>query len=188
MLMKKSSIALFALFFLLLPSRAFAYHIRAGGYVAGQTPIGEANNYFAEAFGGGICGEFGFSETFGELIRLQYSGIVPKDSALKSAWQLSQYICIWYSIPFSDTGISFTPSVELGLMFQGAKTIEGYGELPQKAYTDFTFQFCPAFRYKSEKILNNKLEIEASPALTFILQKTGGLAFFGIRLGALYVF
>lgn len=175
------------LLFLLMPANTFGYSIRTGAYLTNQSPIGEAFDYFTNAFGGGIAAEFDNTRYFGESLRIQGAGLMPKDECLESAWQFSQYIGIWYLIPFEQSGFAFQPSVELGLMFQGAKTKEGYGTLPQKAYTDFSFQFSPSFRYKNENILSNKLEIEMTPTFTLIVQKTGGLAFLGLRIGALYI-
>ena len=172
---------------LLLPGSLFGFNLRAGFYGSTQFPIGEASTYFKNASGTGLAVEFGFLENFGQSMHFQWAGIIPKNDKILSAWQLVGLLGLWYNLPLGNAGFSVQPSIEAGLMYQGAKIQDGYGELPQRAYTDFILQICPSFRYKNEKMLNNHLEIELSPIWSIVPQNSGGLVFAGARLGILYV-
>lgn len=178
-------ILIFGLFF--FTSSLFAFNLRAGFYGASQFPIGEASSYFKNATGTGISEEFGFTESFGQSARLQFSRVFPRDEKILSAWQFAGFLGAWYHLPIGKAGFAFQPSIEAGLMYQGAKIQDGYGELPQRAYTDFVLQLIPSFRYKSEKLLSNHLEIELSPLWSIVPQSSGGLVFAGARLGIIYV-
>ena len=173
--------------FLFLPCCLFGFNLRAGFYGTSQFPIGEASTYFKNASGTGLAVEFGFLENFGQSMHFQWAGIIPKNDKILSAWQLVGLLGLWYNLPLGNAGFSVQPSIEAGLMYQGAKIQDGYGELPQRAYTDFVLQICPSFRYKNEKMLNNHLEIELSPIWSIVPQNSGGLVFAGARLGILYV-
>ena len=172
----------FSVFLFLQSNNAFGYTLCTGAYVVNQSPIGEASEYLINAFGGGLVAEFDITKNFAQTIRIQYAGVIPKIETIKSAWQFSQFLGLRYLYTFGESGFSFVPGIEVGLMFQGAKTKDEYGKLPKNAYTDFTVQFSPSFRYRHEKVLKGLLEFEASPVYTLVPQKTGGLAFFGIRI------
>lgn len=176
------------LFFVFSSVNLFARHIGTGVYGISKVPIGDAADYFADALGGGLSFEFSLSEMFGETLRMEYCPIVPKNETITSAWQFTQFLGFWVSVPFSETGFWFKPEVELGLIFQGASLDAEYGELPKKAYVDFLFQFSPSFRFKTERLLDERLEFEWSPIFSFVTQKKGGLAFLGVRLGLQYIF
>lgn len=176
-----------ALAFFMLPCSLCGFNLRAGFYGTSQFPIGEASNYFINASGTGLVADFGFFENFGQTLRLQWANVIPKNDKIISAWQLVGLMGLWYAVPFGDSGFSFEPSIEAGLMYQGAKIQDGYGELPKRAYTDFVLQLCPSFRYKIEKLFNNHLQIELSPTWSIIPQSSGGLVFAGARLGFLYI-
>lgn len=180
--------SLLFLFFSFSSVNLFARHIGTGIYGISKVPIGNAADYFTDALGGGLSFEFSLSEMFGETLRMEYCPIIPKNDTIIQAWQFTQFLGLWYSMPFSQTGFSFKPEIELGLIFQGARLDAEYGELPQKAYVDFIFQFSPSLRFKNKKLLNERLELEWSPIFSFVTQKRGGLAFLGVRLGVQYIF
>ena len=173
--------------FFLTPS-VFAQHARTGVYGITQFPIGDAADYFLNASGGGACAEFGFRQNFGQSIRVHYSSVIPQDERILSAWQFTSLLGLWFNKPLGNAGFAFQPSVEMGILYQGAKIKEGYGQMPLRAYVDFEMQLCPSFRFKNPKFLNNSLEIELSPTFCLIPQKTESFLFVGGRLGLIYVF
>ena len=179
-------ILIFGLFF--LSSSLFAFNLRTGFYGTSQFPIGEASNYFKNAAGPGLAVEFGFIDNFGQSLRLQWESVIPKNDKIINAWQLSQLLGLWYSIPIGASGFAAQPSIEIGLMYQGAKIQDGYGTLPKRAYLDCVIQLCPSFRFKHPKMLSNCIELELSPLWSIIPQKSQGLVFAGARLGIFYVF
>ncbi len=182
----KKWLLIFSLFF--IPFFVFSQSARTGVYGISQFPVGESSEYFVNASGGGISAEFGFSEKFGESVHIQYLSVFPKNKIIISSWQLTSLIGIWYNVSIGESGFSFQPCVEAGLIYQGSKTKEEYGKLSQRAFTDFIFQMCPSFRFKHEKFLNNHIEVELSPVWSIIPQQSGGLSFIGARLGLMYVF
>ena len=182
----KKVIIIFILFF--MPHNFFAQSVRTGGYGITQFPIGEAANYFLNAFGGGVSLEFGFSEKFGESLHIQYMSVVPNNDRILSSWQLTTFIGIWYNIPLTTFGVFIQPAIDIGLIYEGSEIKQGYGVLSQRAFADLELQFCPSLRFKHEKLLNNHIEIELTPMLSLIPQQVIGLSFIGLRLGVLYVF
>lgn len=189
MCINKSYKRFFILFILFIfATKVFSHQIKTGIYGLSQFPIAEAADYFINSSGGGINAEMCFSNHIGGTIRVQYSNVIPKGDRIISAWQLTELLGILYEIPLGSNGFSFQPAIEFGLMYQGAKTNDGYGKLSHRAYTDFIFQICPSFRYKNEKLLNKHIEIELSPLWTLIPEKTIGMSFIGARLGITYIF
>ena len=178
------------LFFLLIlffiPCKTFSQNVRTGIYGVSQFPLGNASEYFLNASGGGLGAEFGFSDKFGESVRIQYSTVIPKNEIIKSSWQFTFLIGIWYGVSIGETGFSFQPCIDAGIMYLGSTTKEGYGKLSQRAYPTFIFQVCPSFRFKHEKFLARRLEIELSPVWSLVPQQTGGISFIGARLGLMY--
>lgn len=176
----------FLLIYFFISYKAFSQNVRTGIYGVSQFPLGEASEYFLNASGGGLGAEFGFSDKFGDSVRVQYSAVIPKNEIIESSWQLTFLIGVWYGIPIGETGFSFQPCIDAGIMYQGSKIREGYGELSQRAYPTFIFQLCPSFRFKHEKFLARHMEIELSPVWSLVPQQTGGLSFVGARLGLMY--
>ncbi len=172
---------------LFLCSFAFSQHLRAGVYGLEQVPIGKSSNFFRNSAGVGLSAELGFSDKFGESVRFQYANIIPNDDRIQSSWQFAALLGVWYNAAFGESGFSFQPSIEFGIIFEGTKNKEDYGTLDQRAYTDFLFQLCPSFRYKNEAFLNNHIEIEFTPVWSIIPQKVTSLCFIGVRLGIIYV-
>lgn len=180
-------ILLSIILFFVTPS-VFAQHVRTGVYGISQIPVGDAASYFLNASGGGVSAEFSFFQNFGQSIRVHYSSVIPKDERILSAWQFTSLLGLWFYKPLGNAGFAFQPSVEMGILYQGAEIKEGYGKMPLRAYVDFEMQLCPSFRFKNPKFLNNSLEIELSPTFCLIPQKTESFLFVGGRLGLIYVF
>lgn len=178
---------LFLIFFLMGPYRLTADSIKAGVYAESLFPIGDLSEYFINASGGGICLEIPLYENFGASARFQYHAIIPNSSKIQSAWQMSELIGVWYNKPLVN-GFAIQPSIEFGLVYQGAKLAEEFGELPEENYTDFAIHMSPSFRYRSDFLLKNRLEVELSPVCTIMPQSNQITAFLGIRLGLLYLF
>lgn len=176
----------FLLILFFISYNAFSQNARTGVYGVSQFPLGEASEYFLNASGGGLGAEFGFSDKFGESVRVQYSTVIPKNKIIKSSWELTFLIGFWYEVTIGETGFSFQPCIDAGIMYQGSTTKEGYGKLSQRAYPTFIFQVCPSFRFKHEKFLARHMEIELSPVLSLVPQQTGALSFVGTRLGLMY--
>lgn len=180
--------SLFLLFFFCFPKNTYAHQLRTGLYGITLFSVGEAAGLLLNSSGGGVCAEFGITDNLGVSIGAHYAAVIPKDEHIISVWQSEQLIGCYYEIFFGNSGFSFKPTVEIGVVEQGANVSKDYGSLSQNTFVDFAMQLGSAFCFQNKNLFNNHLKIELSCIANIIPQTTEWLSMVGARLGFMYVF
>ena len=180
---------LFSILFLFANVRIHSQGFRAGVFGVSQFCLGDNSEYFLNASGLGLSGEFAFFKHFGISATGQYAQVIPaSNSPIVFANQITFFLGIWGRVPLFGGNISLQQSIEPGMIYQSAKVKSEYDPISSKPYTDFVIQIVSSFRYSPPALWEGALEFEIAPVYTFIPMKKNVISDFGARLGVFYKF
>lgn len=152
-----------------------------GVYALAQVPLGAFADFVDGAAGGGIACEYLVATipSLGVSARLEGAFVFPSIDEIDSYWTCSMLAGVFYRIGMKG---NFSVQGELSAGMHTHKIDDsGSSSVSSSAYIDPALQSAVSFRWQS-----SAYSFELSPVYTALIEESGVLNLFGVRVGVLY--